>query len=88
MDILTGVDAIDLHKTMEEVQGGPGEPIAGRTPLGWTCAGLLQKNYPLKEHEKVYIMPKNMKPWTLCGDNFGNWIPLVLQIQMTKDHSH
>ena len=34
VDILIGVDDIDLHKITEEVQGGPGEPIAGRTPLG------------------------------------------------------
>ena len=54
MDILIGVDAIDLHKTIEEVQGGPGEPIARRTPLGWTYVGSLEKNYPLKEHESLY----------------------------------
>ena len=54
MDILIGVDAIDLHKTIKEVQDGPGEPIARRTPLGWTCVGSLEKNYPLKEHESLY----------------------------------
>ena len=54
VDILIGVDAIDLHKTIEEVQGGPGETIARRTPLGWTCVGSLEKNYPLKEHEILY----------------------------------
>ena len=54
VDILIGVDAIDPHKTIEEVQGGPGEPIARRTPLGWTCVGSLEKNHPLKEHESLY----------------------------------
>ena len=54
VDILIGVHAIDLHKTIEEVQGGPGEPIARRTPLGWTCVGSLEKNYPLKEHGSLY----------------------------------
>ena len=54
VDILIGVHAIDLHKTIEEVQGGPGEPIARRTPLGCTCVGSLEKNHPLKEHESLH----------------------------------
>ena len=33
VDISIGIDAIDLHKTIKEVQGGSGEPIARRTPL-------------------------------------------------------
>ena len=36
VDSLIGVDAIDLHKTIEEVQGGRGQLIARRTPFGWT----------------------------------------------------
>ena len=43
-----------LHKTIEEVQGGPGELIARRTPLGRTCVGSLEKNYALKKHERLY----------------------------------
>ena len=36
------------------MQDGPGELIARRAPLGWTCVGSLEKNYPLKEHESLY----------------------------------
>ena len=54
VDILIGVDTIDLHKTTEEVQGGPGEPISRRTPFGWTYVGSPEKNYALKEHESLY----------------------------------
>ena len=36
------------------MQGGPGEPIARRSPLGWTCVGSLEKNHPLKDHESLY----------------------------------
>ena len=39
VDILIGVDCLDLHFSYENVQGLPGEPIARRTPLGWTCIG-------------------------------------------------
>ena len=39
IDILIGIDCLDLHYSYEDVQGFPGEPIARRTPLGWTCIG-------------------------------------------------
>ena len=39
VDILIGVDCLDLHFSHEDVQGLPGEPIARCTPLGWTCIG-------------------------------------------------
>jgi hypothetical protein len=41
VDMLIGVDYADLHVAYEEVCGKPGEPIARRTPLGWTCIGRL-----------------------------------------------
>ena len=43
VDILIGIDYADLHRSLEEVIGAPGEPIARRTPLGWTCIGALQQ---------------------------------------------
>ncbi|XP_067040969.1 uncharacterized protein [Acropora muricata] len=39
IDILIGIDCLDLHYSYEDVQGFPGDPIARRTPLGWTCIG-------------------------------------------------
>ena len=39
MDVLIGADCADLHYAIEEVRGGPGEPTARLTPLGWTCIG-------------------------------------------------
>ncbi|XP_068749411.1 uncharacterized protein [Montipora capricornis] len=39
VDILIGIDCLDLHYSYEDVQGFPGDPIARRTPLGWTCVG-------------------------------------------------
>ena len=37
VDILIGVDCADLFCAISEVRGGPGEPVARLTPLGWTC---------------------------------------------------
>ena len=54
MYILIKIDAIDLHKTIEEVQEGRGEPIGRRTPLVWTFVGSPEKNYTLIEHESLF----------------------------------
>ena len=39
VDVLVGLDCAELHCAIEKVRGRPGEPIARRTPLGWTCIG-------------------------------------------------
>ena len=39
IDILIGIDCLDLHYSYEDIQRFPGDPIARRTPLGWTCIG-------------------------------------------------
>ena len=43
IDTLIGVDYAELHRSLEECPGKPGEPIARKTPLGWTCIGSLSK---------------------------------------------
>ena len=39
VDLLIRVDQADLSYSIEDVRGGPGEPIARLTTLGWTCIG-------------------------------------------------
>ena len=39
VDILIGIDVIDVHRVLEEATGRAGEPIARRLPLGWVCFG-------------------------------------------------
>ena len=39
VDVLIGLDCLDLHCATEEVRGRPGEPVARLTSLGWTCIG-------------------------------------------------
>ncbi|KAJ8028618.1 hypothetical protein HOLleu_30912 [Holothuria leucospilota] len=44
VDVLIGVDNSELHTSIEERRGSPGEPVARLTPLGWTCVGPVTKN--------------------------------------------
>ncbi|XP_064653297.1 uncharacterized protein LOC135503579 [Lineus longissimus] len=41
VDVLIGSDYPELGIALEERIGKPGEPVARRTPLGWTCVGPL-----------------------------------------------
>ena len=41
VDILIGADHPELALALEERMGEPGEPVARRTPLGWTCVGRV-----------------------------------------------
>lgn len=45
VDILTGTDHADLHFTLEEVRGRPGDPVARLEPQGWTCIGNPGPSY-------------------------------------------
>ncbi|XP_064629238.1 uncharacterized protein LOC135488533 [Lineus longissimus] len=41
VDLLIGSDHPELTMSLEERIGKPGEPVARKTPLGWTCVGML-----------------------------------------------
>ena len=38
--MLIGLDHADLHYSYKDVRGKKGDPIARRTPLGWTCISV------------------------------------------------
>ena len=40
--LLIGANMTDLLYSLQDVRGGPGQPIARLTPLGWTCIGDLR----------------------------------------------
>ena len=42
--MLIGLDFSDLHCSLKEIKGCPGEAIARLTPLGWTSAGPFQED--------------------------------------------
>ena len=48
IDLLIGLDHAELHRSLGEVQGQVGEPIARLTPLGWTCVGPTTKAQPAR----------------------------------------
>lgn len=39
VDLLIGLDYVELHQSMGEIHGEKGTPSARLTPLGWTCVG-------------------------------------------------
>ena len=39
IDMLFGTDYAELHFSIRDVRGQPGELVARSTPLGWTCIG-------------------------------------------------
>ena len=41
VDGIIGANYIHLHKSIKEIAGKAGEPIARLTPLGWTCVGVI-----------------------------------------------
>jgi ribonuclease HI len=43
VDLLIGLDYLQFHQSYEDVCGKPGEPMARRTPLGWTCIGSVTR---------------------------------------------
>lgn len=49
MDVLIGIDHVDLHYSLKDIKGKPDKAVARLTPLGWTCVGptngYLQTNF-------------------------------------------
>ncbi|KAK6171945.1 hypothetical protein SNE40_018369 [Patella caerulea] len=43
VDIIIGFDYAELHYSLRNIRGKPGEPIARLTPLGWTCTGVTSR---------------------------------------------
>ena len=55
-DMLIGLDCAELHFALQEVRGRPGQPIAGLTPLGWTCVRNLDSNFaPVSQKSFTYF---------------------------------
>ena len=49
VDILIGLNAAQLHTSLEERHGKPGDPLARLTPLGWVCYGATDNSYDQPE---------------------------------------
>ena len=44
VDMLIGLDYLDLQQSTREVGGNPGDSTARLTPLGWTCGRAVKAN--------------------------------------------
>ncbi|XP_052809477.1 uncharacterized protein LOC128237941 [Mya arenaria] len=49
VDLLIGLDYVELHRSLGEIQSENGSPVARLTPLGWTCVG------PTNEHQTNFF---------------------------------
>ena len=43
VDLLIGLDYVELHRLLGEMNGETVDPVARLTPLGWTCVGPIEK---------------------------------------------
>jgi len=57
IDILIGLDYSDVHHSLLDVPGKIGEPIARKTPLGWTCIGCLD-NTSIQSTARTHFIGK------------------------------
>ena len=55
VDLLIGLDYSDLHRSIQDICGEPGDPIARRTPLGWTCIGPTSLLLPVKTASRCHL---------------------------------
>ncbi|XP_048239844.1 uncharacterized protein LOC124124713 isoform X1 [Haliotis rufescens] len=66
IDLLIGIDHVQLHQSFEEVCGDVGDPIARRTPLGWTCIGNVSSQATSQTH-CAYTYHTYSKDSELCS---------------------
>ncbi|XP_067667337.1 uncharacterized protein [Haliotis asinina] len=55
VDLLIGMDYLELHRSYEDVSGSDGEPMARLTPLGWTCVGCVPEQSGHYRHSRTYF---------------------------------
>ena len=93
VDVLIGLDCLELHCAIEEVRGQPGEPVARLTPLGWTCIGNpysvkttklvthFARTYFIRDQLEMEEINSNLKRfWEVEETSLGKPTPIV-QIQ-------
>ena len=64
VDMLIGIDYAELHYSIKNIFGQPGEPVARRTPLGWTCiraADLIPGGTTLTHLNMAYFVQSSRK---------------------------
>ena len=78
IDMLIGLDLSDLMYSARDVRGGPGEPIARLTPLGWTCIGRSNQS---EEHTNFTFFANE-------SNNIDNLLKRYWDIEEPKVNQH
>ena len=55
VDMLIGIDYANLHYSMKDIRGQPGDPVARLTPLGWTCIGRPSRGEFVQQSHLIYF---------------------------------
>ena len=63
IDMLIGLDYSQLHLSLKELTGDPGDPMARLTPLGWTCVGQV--------NEKSEITSRSSRAYLITSDSLA-----------------
>ena len=72
--MLIGIDYAELHFSIRDVRGQPGEPVARLTPLGWTCIGspkLAEDNVQRTNFNVAYFVHQQEKELSSVLQKFG-----------------
>ena len=73
VDMLIGIDYAELHYSIKDIRGQPGEPVARLTPLGWTCIGaadVVDGSSPCTNLNVVYFVHSQEKELTSVLQRF------------------
>ena len=65
IDMLIGLDLSDLHCSLKEIKGCPGEPIARLTPLGWTSIAPFQEDSRSVVNQMSFFASEELDNWML-----------------------
>ncbi|XP_067667338.1 uncharacterized protein [Haliotis asinina] len=55
IDLLIGMDYLELHRSYQDIIGKEGDPIARLTPLGWTCVGRIPGFRDVRHNAGTYF---------------------------------
>ena len=86
VDILIGLDTIDLHCAIAEVTSRPREPIGRLSPLGWTCIGNRGMNYRSYSKEAL-VLHTNVTYFVSDQSQIENLSGCAKQLYETEDAS-
>ena len=71
--MMIGIDYAELHYSIKDICGQPGEPVARLTNLGWTCIGaadVISGGTPSAHLNMTYFVHQQEKELTSVLQTF------------------